>query len=69
MTIPKYNVKVKLVGTDGNAFAIMGKVKRALRDAGATDEEVTQYLMTLSLAITIICYKLLASGFMSHEMS
>jgi len=44
MTIPKYNVKVKLVGTDGNAFAIMGKVKRALRDAGATDEEVTQYL-------------------------
>ena len=44
MTIPKYNVKVKLVGTDGNAFAIMGKVKRALRDAGATDEEVTQYI-------------------------
>jgi len=44
MTIPKYDVKVKLVGTDGNAFAIMGKVKRALKDAGATDEEVTQYL-------------------------
>ena len=44
MTIPKYNVKVKLVGTDGNAFAIISKVKRALRDAGATDEEVTQYL-------------------------
>ncbi len=25
---------VQLVGTDGNAFAIMGKVARALREAG-----------------------------------
>jgi hypothetical protein len=25
---------VRLVGTDGNAFAIMGKVARALRQAG-----------------------------------
>jgi len=26
------NIKVKLVGTDGNAFALIGKVKQALRD-------------------------------------
>jgi hypothetical protein len=29
---------VKLVGTDGNAFAILGKVKRALVDAGMKKE-------------------------------
>ena len=30
----KTDVKVKLVGTDGNAFAILGKVSRALKQAG-----------------------------------
>lgn len=39
----KFNVDVKLVGEDGNAFAIMGRVARALRDAGATADEVAQY--------------------------
>ena len=34
---------VKLTGTDGNAFAIMGKVSSALRRAGYTAEEVEQY--------------------------
>ena len=28
---------LQLVGTDGNAFAIMGKVARALRQAGRPD--------------------------------
>ena len=28
--MPKTNAKVKLVGTDGNAFAILGKVKAAI---------------------------------------
>jgi len=28
------NIKVKLVGEDGNIFAIMGRVSRILRDAG-----------------------------------
>ena len=32
--MPKTNVKVVLVGTDGNAFAILGMVKRALVQAG-----------------------------------
>ena len=30
----KTNIKVKLVGTDGNAFAIMGKVIKALKQGG-----------------------------------
>jgi hypothetical protein len=34
------NVKVKLTGTDGNAFAVMGKVGRALKQAGVAVAEV-----------------------------
>ena len=40
--IPK--PKVKLIGTDGNAFAIMGRVKEALRAAGAPRPVVDAYL-------------------------
>jgi hypothetical protein len=31
------DVRVKLVGEDGNAFAIMGRVSKALRRAGLVD--------------------------------
>jgi hypothetical protein len=41
---PKYDVTVQLTGNDGNAFAIMGRVQSALEDAGATQEEIKQYL-------------------------
>ena len=34
------DVKVKLIGEDGNAFAIMGRVSKAMRRAGKTDEEI-----------------------------
>ncbi len=41
---PKYpNIEVQLTGTDGNAFAIMGAVSKALRRAGVSDEEITAY--------------------------
>jgi len=40
----KYDVKVQLSGNDGNAFAIMGAVKTALKKAGATREELDEYL-------------------------
>ena len=33
----KTNVKVKLVGNDGNAFAILGAVSRALKRGGHSD--------------------------------
>tara|TARA_R100000808_G_scaffold24516_2_gene56666 strand:- start:75 stop:443 length:369 start_codon:yes stop_codon:yes gene_type:complete len=43
-TQPKYpDAYVKLVGEDGNAFAIMGRVTKALKRAGATSEEITQF--------------------------
>lgn len=39
MTTPKYpNVHVDLVGQDGNAFAILGRVRKALLSAGLGDE-------------------------------
>lgn len=37
-------VKVKLVGQDGNAFAIMGAVKSALQKHGVSKEEIDNYL-------------------------
>ena len=40
----KYAVKVKLTGTDGNAFAIIGAVKKGLRKAGASKEEQDVYV-------------------------
>jgi hypothetical protein len=40
----KYNITVELVGHDGNAFAIMSRVSRALEEAGASKEEVSQYM-------------------------
>jgi len=42
--MPKYDVAVQLSGNDGNAFAIMGSVKQALKRAGATPEEISQYV-------------------------
>lgn len=40
----KFNVEVQLTGEDGNAFAIMGAVKSALRKAGATPQELKEYM-------------------------
>ena len=42
--MPKYNVAVQLSGNDGNAFAVMGTVKSALKKAGASNEELDKYL-------------------------
>lgn len=40
MTTTKYpNVKVALIGEDGNAFSILGRVEEALRKAGVSHEE------------------------------
>lgn len=38
------NVTVQLTGTDGNAYAIMGTVQRALRQAGVPKQEIDEYL-------------------------
>lgn len=34
---PKTDIHVKLIGEDGNAFFILGKVKKALEQAGHKD--------------------------------
>jgi hypothetical protein len=44
MQEPKYIPTVKLVGTDGNAFAIMGRVIKALQKAGADKEYTNKYM-------------------------
>lgn len=36
-------IEVELIGNDGNAFAIMGNVSRALRRGGVPAEEVKEY--------------------------
>lgn len=36
--MPKTNVKVSLVGKDGNAFAVLGAVKNAMVKAGLVKE-------------------------------
>lgn len=36
-------IKVRLTGSDGNAFAIMGKVANALRKAKVPKEEIDKY--------------------------
>lgn len=42
---PKYpNIKVVLVGRDGNTFAILGVVKEALGRANVPDEEIKAFM-------------------------
>jgi hypothetical protein len=38
--VPKYpDITVQLTGTDGNAYAVLGKVSQALRQAGVSPAE------------------------------
>jgi hypothetical protein len=37
-------IEVQLSGEDGNAYAIMGEVKRAMERAGCSKEDVAKYL-------------------------
>lgn len=42
-TIKYPDVHVTLTGEDGNAFAIMGAVRKALRRAGVSGDEIGSY--------------------------
>ncbi len=44
MTEPTIKPNVKLIDTNGNAFAIIGRVRDALHKAGADKEYVNQYM-------------------------
>jgi len=36
-------IEVQLTGSDGNAFAVLGKVRKALRRANVSKEEIEQF--------------------------
>jgi len=43
--VVKYpEVEVKLVGTDGNAFALISVVRKALRKAEVSQEEIDEFV-------------------------
>lgn len=45
MTTPKFpHVEVELIGHDGNAFAILGRVKRALRKENVHPADIEAYI-------------------------
>jgi hypothetical protein len=41
---PLTNVKIKLVGEDGNAFYILGKVKKELKRNGYDKDFINQFM-------------------------
>jgi hypothetical protein len=41
--MPKYNIEVNLTGNDGNAFAVMGAVTKAMKRGGISKEEVDAF--------------------------
>jgi len=44
MIKPVTKPEVKMIGNDGNAFSVMGRVKQALKRAGADKEYIDKYL-------------------------
>lgn len=44
MVVKFPNVKVKLIGEDGNAFAILGRCTKAARRAGVSKEDLNAFL-------------------------
>jgi hypothetical protein len=43
LTVKYPNVKVKLIGTDGNAYAILGRVQAAMRKAGVPQQDIKEF--------------------------
>ncbi len=42
--MPKYpNISVKLIGHDGNAFSILGRMSRHLRQGGVPTDEIVAF--------------------------
>lgn len=44
MSVKYPNITVKLIGQDGNAFAILGSVRKALRQNGVPPEEINKFI-------------------------
>ena len=44
--MPKYpNIKAKLIGQDGNAYAIIGTVKQALRKGNVPQNDIDEFVV------------------------
>jgi len=43
MSIKYPNIRVRLVGEDGNAFSILGRTIRAMRMGGVSQEEINAF--------------------------
>jgi hypothetical protein len=51
---PKYPaITVPLTGTDGNAYAVLGQVLRALRRAGVSTEEQDAFVAEHSVEVCV----------------
>ncbi len=44
MEVKYPHIKVKLVGEDGNALVILGRIQRAMKDNGISKEEISQFV-------------------------
>ena len=45
LTMPKHpEIEVRLTGTDGNAFAVLGHVSKALRRGGVDRDQINAFL-------------------------
>ncbi len=40
----KYNIHIKIVGEDANAFAILGRCRKAMKHAGCTTAEIDAFV-------------------------
>ena len=45
MDVKYPGITVSLIGADGNAFSILGTVRKAMRQGGVPAEQVKEYMM------------------------
>lgn len=41
---PKYDISVKLIGENGNAFNIIGKVRKEMKRNGVSNDEIDLFI-------------------------
>ena len=63
------NVCVTLIGEDENAFAIVERVQRALREAGVPTAEVKAFTVEAARATTTTCWRPSCGRLKPHEQA
>jgi len=61
------DITVQLTGTDGNGFAVLGRERRALREAGVDEEEVSQFTAEATSGDYASCSRRLRAGSTSRK--